>query len=97
MRSQLKTLTATAGILAALSGAAFAGSTASSTTSEKQALVGAREELAARAAENKGAVRAHYDMERRKVDSLIDALERGQRVSPEQVEDAVGDARKAPF
>ncbi|MBY0275783.1 hypothetical protein K2Z84_10595, partial [Candidatus Binatia bacterium] len=40
---------------------------------------------------------AEYDLERRRVDSLIDALERGQRVSPEEVEDAVGDARRAPF
>jgi len=86
-----------AGFVAVLAGAALAGQATPSTTGEKQALIEARKELTARAAGTKGAPRAHYDLERRRVDSLIDALERGQRVSPEEVEDAVGDARKAPF
>lgn len=67
------------------------------TASEKQDLIQARNELPTRAGQTKGAPSAEYDLERRRVDSLIDALERGQRVSPEEVEDAVGDARRAPF
>lgn len=95
--SHFKTLAITTAVLATLSGAAFAGQASTSTTSEKQALIEAREELTARAESTKGAPRAQYDMERRRVDGLIDALERGQRVSPEQVEDAVHDAHQAPF
>lgn len=97
MRLHYKTLALATGFVAALAGAALAGQAAPTTTGEKQALVEAREELTARAAATKGAPRAQYDLERRRVDSLIDALERGQRVSPEEVDDAVGDARKAPF
>jgi hypothetical protein len=97
MRRHYKTLAMAVGFIAVLAGAAIAGQATPSTTGDKQALVEARKELTARAAETKGAPRAHYDLERRHVDRLIGALESGQRVSPEEVEDAVGDARKAPF
>ncbi|MBY0275842.1 hypothetical protein K2Z84_10895 [Candidatus Binatia bacterium] len=97
MRRQLKTLAVAAGLLAGLAGTALAGQTTTSTKSEKQALIEARKELSARAAGTKGAARAHYDLDRRRVDGLIDALERGQRVSPEEIERAVGEASKPPF
>jgi hypothetical protein len=84
------------GLTLALAAAVPAAPT-TTTASEKQELIQARNEFATRAAQTKGAPRAEYDLERRRVDSLIDALERGQRASPEEVEDAVGDARRAPF
>ena len=97
MRRHYKTLALAAGFVAVLAGGAIAGQATPSTTGDKRALIEARKELTARAAGTKGAPRAHYDLERRHVDKLIDALERGQRVSLEEVEDAVGDARRVSF
>lgn len=97
MRRQFKTAAVAASFLAALSGTALAGQTTSSTKTEKQTLIEAQKELAARASGTKGAARAHYDMDRRRVEGLIDALERGQRVSPDEIERAADEANKPPF
>ena len=97
-RTILSSLVAT-GVTLALAGATAAAPPMSSTqASEKQALVAARNELATRAAQTKGAPSAEYDLDRRRVDSLIDALERGQRVSPTDIDKALEDAsRPSPW
>lgn len=90
-RTILSSVMAT-GLTLALAGAASAAQVTATQSSEKQELVAARNELASRAAQTKGAPSAQYDMDRRRVDSLIDALENGQRVSPSDVDKALEDA-----
>jgi hypothetical protein len=86
------------GLTLALAGAAPAAQGTPTQSSEKQALVEARNELASRAAQTKGAPSAQYDLDRRRVDSLIEALENGQRVSPSDVDKALEDAsRPSPW
>lgn len=80
------------GLTLALAGAAPAGQMTTTQSSEKQELVEARKQLASRAALTKGAASAQYDLDRRRVDSLIEALENGQRVSPSDVDKALEDA-----
>jgi hypothetical protein len=95
MRRTFKLAGAAAAFAWSLSGTAFAGQGTAGTTGEMQALLEARDELASRAAQTKGAPRAQYDLERQRVDSLIDALEHGQRVSPSEVEKALDEAHRA--
>jgi flagellar motility protein MotE (MotC chaperone) len=96
-RTILSSVMAT-GLTLALAGAAVAAPIAATQSSEKQDLVAARNELATRAAQTKGAPSAEYDQDRRRVDSLIDALENGQRVSPSDVDKALEDAaRPSPW
>ncbi len=80
------------GLTLALTGAAPAAQGTPTQSSEKQALVEARNELASRAAQTKGAPSAQYDLDRRRVDSLIEALENGQHVSPSDIDKALEDA-----
>ena len=85
------------GFALTLVGAASAA-TSTRQSSETQALVEARNELATRAAQTKGSAAAQYDLERKRVDSLIQALENGQRVSPNDVDEALRDAaRPSPW
>jgi hypothetical protein len=72
------------------------GAGAATTSDEKQELVKARDQLAAKAATTKGAAQQGYELERRHVDALIDALEHGRPVSPADVQRAVDDARTGP-
>ena len=98
MKSRFKLVgIATALALSLAGGGAFAAQVAPSASGEKQALVKAREHLASSAAQTKGAPRQEYELQEKRVDSLIDALEHGQRVSPSEVEKALEDARSAPF
>ena len=93
-RTVLSSVIAT-GLTLALAGAASAVQMTTTTqSSEKQELVAARNELATRAGQTKGAPSAQYDQDRRRVDSLIDALENGQRVSPSDVDKALQDAAR---
>lgn len=64
--------------------------------SQKQALVSARNELAANASLTKGAARARFDLERRRLDELIRALEHGQPVSQSELDQALEKARTMP-
>lgn len=87
-----------AGLTLSLAGAAKAEQMTPAQSSEKQALVEARNQLASRAAQTKGAPSAQYDLDRRRVDGLIQALENGQRVSPSDVDKALEDAsRPSPW
>lgn len=92
-RIALSSIIAT-GLTLALAGAAPAAEPSTAQPSQTQELVEARDELATRAAQTKGAPRAKYDLERRRVDGLIKALENGQRVSPTDVDQALEDASR---
>ena len=84
--------------LAALSAsAALAGGPHGTRTREERELVAARDQLASQAAQTKGAASAQYDLERRKVDNLIDDLKSGRRVSPNEVDDAIEESRSTPW
>src|SRR5262245_44347149 len=82
--------------LAPLLGLVLAGSASAAQTTtragEERALAQASSELASRAAQTKGAPSGQYELERRRVDTLIQELQNGQRVSPAAVEDALHDA-----
>jgi len=98
MRLSLRAPIVATGLAFVLAGSASAAQMGPTASSEKQALVEARDELASKAAQTKGAPRAQFDLERRRVDGLIEALEHGQRVSPNAVEDALRDAgRPSPW
>lgn len=86
------------GLTLTIAGAAPAAQLTTTQSSEKQELVEARNELASRAALTKGAPSAAYDLDRRRVDSLIEALENGQRVNPSDVDKALRDvSRPSPW
>jgi|SRR5581483_6217013 len=97
MRRTLRLSVIATGLALALAGSASAAQLAPSASTEKQALVQARDQLASKAAQTKGAPRAEFDLERRRVDSLIDALENGQRVSPSDVDKALDASRSNPW
>lgn len=97
MRRIVLSLIMATGLTLALAATAPAAQTTTA-SSERQELLQARNELATRAAQTKGAPRAEYDLQRRRVDSLIDALENGQRVSPSDLDKALEDAsRPSPW
>ena len=77
------------GLAIASASLALAGGPSGTRTSEERQLVEARDELASQAAQTKGAPSAQYDLERRRVDKLIEELKSGQRVSPSRVDDAL--------
>lgn len=93
MRPKILSAIAATGLTFVLLGAAYAAppSTASSDT---KALVEAREELASRAAQTKGAPSAEYTLQRKRVDDLINALESGKRVDPSDIDQALDDAAR---
>ncbi len=98
MRRFLRSSAVASGLAFVLAGSASAAQVGTPGSSEKQALVEARNELASKAAQTKGAPRAQFDLERRRVDGLIEALEHGQRVSPSDVDEALRDAgRPSPW
>lgn len=77
------------GLTIAFAGAASAAGPSGTRTSEERQLVEARNELASQAAQTKGAASAKYDLERRRVDNLIEELKSGRRVSPSRIDDAL--------
>ena len=54
--------------------------------SQKRELIAAKNRATARALGNKGALRANYDSQRIRLGRLIDALERGEKVSPAEID-----------
>ena len=69
---------------------------AATTQTEKGELQRARNEVAVQASTTKGAAQQHFDLERRRLDGLIDDLQSGRRVSPEEVERAIDQTRTIP-
>ena len=55
-------------------------------SSQKRELIVAKNRATARALGNKGALRAHYDFKRIRLGRLIDALERGEKVNPAEID-----------
>ena len=55
-------------------------------SSQKRELIAAKNRATARALGNKGALRAHYDFERLRLGRLINALERGEKVNPAEID-----------
>lgn len=88
-------LASTLGILLlALPGSGLADTRGSSTTEAR--LQAADKDLSWKAASTKGAPQQDYLLEKKRVDRLIDALERGEPVDPAEVERALKGARTAP-
>jgi hypothetical protein len=81
----------------AVAGAAHGATEGRPMTAQERMLVDVRNEVAAQATlAGKGAAQQSFEMERRRLDDLIDRMEAGQRVSPSEVDAAIGAAQTAP-
>lgn len=56
----------------------------------------ARNHVAAQVSLTKGAAQQNFDLERRRLDQLIDEIEAGRSVPASEIERALGDARRTP-
>lgn len=94
-RGRMLALVAAAAALAAGPFAAQAAEKRPMTPQEER-LEAAQRELAARAAATKGAPQQEILMERKRVESLIDALESGHSVDPREIDAALERANRVP-
>lgn len=83
--------------LALLGSSAALAATTTTTSVDQARLEAASKQLAIKAGSTKGAPQQNYLQERKRVDNLIDQLERGQHVDPADVERGIDRANSAPY
>jgi len=93
---KIKSLVVAAAAVLAAVGASYAAPITGAATQQEKALVKARDQVSAQASLTKGAAQQSYELERRRLDQLIDQLQAGRPVPASEVNRALGDASRAP-
>lgn len=94
MKTKLLVISAVASIVAA--GTAYAAPATGTAAAEQKTLARARDQVSIEAKLTKGAAQQSFDLERRRLDRLIDEIEAGRSVPPSEIERALRDAERTP-